>query len=225
MATLSTYYPAPITAADLGLGPASNATFGSIQDTPIGNTTPNSGAFTTLTAQGDGTNALVATFGAADGINNEIEIWGNGANRNHRIIGSTSAGIAFGLGTAQPTMVVNGGTPQGFRMFSAAALQWTSHGSNANAGTVDCLIFRDAADTVAQRRDTNPQIFRLYNTYTSATNFERLAIGWSGNVVSIKPEAGGSGGTVRELHISGLPTANPGPGILWNNAGTVEVGT
>jgi hypothetical protein len=50
MANLSTYYPAPITAADLGLGAGSNATFGSIQNTPIGNTTPAAGTFTTLTA-------------------------------------------------------------------------------------------------------------------------------------------------------------------------------
>lgn len=27
------------------------------------------------------------------------------------------------------------------------------------------------------------------------------------------------------LHISSLPTSNPGPGILWNNAGTPAIGT
>lgn len=28
-----------------------------------------------------------------------------------------------------------------------------------------------------------------------------------------------------KLHISGLPTSNPGAGILWNNGGTIAIGT
>jgi len=95
-------------------------------------------------------------------------------------------------------------------------------GAALNAGNT--VLNYDADDTFAQRRGVNAQTARFYNTYTDASNYERLAIGWSANVVSIKPEAAGTG-TARDLHISGLPTSNPGPGILWNNAGTPAIGT
>lgn len=88
----------------------------------------------------------------------------------------------------------------------------------------NALLFQCESNFMEQRRGTNGQSFRIYNTFTDASNYERLNISWGANVVSIKPEAAGTG-TVRELHISGLPTANPGAGILWNNGGTVEVGT
>lgn len=38
---------------------------------------------------------------------------------------------------------------------------------------------------------------QVNNTYTSTTSFEGLRIGWASNVASIKPVAGGGGGTVR----------------------------
>jgi len=88
----------------------------------------------------------------------------------------------------------------------------------------DLELFRDAADTLAQRRGTNAQAFNLYNTFTNATNYERARMGWAGNAFEIKPQADGTG-TERVLHISGLPTSNPGPGILWNDGGDVKVGT
>lgn len=44
-------------------------------------------------------------------------------------------------------------------------------GVNADVG-----LLRDAANTLAQRNGTNAQKFRLYGTYTDATNYERLVI-------------------------------------------------
>lgn len=40
----------------------------------------------------------------------------------------------------------------------------------------DVLWVRDAADQMAQRRGTNPQTTRIYNTYTNLSNYERLAL-------------------------------------------------
>jgi hypothetical protein len=101
------------------------------------------------------------------------------------------------------------------------SIEWSS-GTNINSGS-DLSISRDAANTLAQRNGTNPQAFRLYNTFTDASNFERLAIRWASNICEIKPEAGGTG-TTRVLHISGLPTSDPAiSGVLWNDAGTVKV--
>lgn len=84
----------------------------------------------------------------------------------------------------------------------------------------------DAANTLAQRNSTNAQTSRLYGTYTDASNYRRLAISsTTGGTFAIAPEGAGTGASGNVLHISGLPTSNPGPGILWNNAGTPAIGT
>jgi hypothetical protein len=56
------------------------------------------------------------------------------------------------------------------------------------------IVRRDAADTLAQRRDTNAQTFRLYNTWSSSgTNHERARFSWVSNVFTIGTEKGGTG--------------------------------
>ena len=57
----------------------------------------------------------------------------------------------------------------------------------------DLALCRDSADTLAQRRGTNPQTFRLYNTYTDASNYERGFLKWNSNVLEIGTEAAGTG--------------------------------
>lgn len=84
-------------------------------------------------------------------------------------------------------------------------------GSHSNAGfhwgsTFSLSLFRDAADTLAQRRSTNAQTYRIYNTFTDASNYERFKIGWSGNVVTLGTEAGGTG-TKRNLVLDGANRA------------------
>jgi hypothetical protein len=89
-----------------------------------------------------------------------------------------------------------------------------------------CLRADGVANTIALRRTTNAQTFRLYGTYTDVSNYRRLVQTMSaGGVAEIKPEGAGTGASGNVLHISGLPTSNPGPGILWNNLGIVNVGT
>lgn len=50
-----------------------------------------------------------------------------------------------------------------------------------------------AANTLAQRNGTNAQTFRLYNTFTDSSNFERGFMRWAGNALEIGTEAGGTG--------------------------------
>ncbi len=101
-----------------------------------------------------------------------------------------------------------------------------SSGSDVTAAGGDLSLFRDAADTLAQRRGTNAQTSRLYGTYTDASNYRRVALAMTtAGVASLKPEGAGTGASGNVIHISGLPTSNPGPGILWNNAGTPAIGT
>lgn len=67
-------------------------------------------------------------------------------------------------------------------------------------------------DILESRRGTNAQVYRVYNTYTSGTSFERLNIGWSSNVCTIETEKGSAGGTLRGLRIGGSSSALVG---LW----------
>jgi len=92
--------------------------------------------------------------------------------------------------------------------------------------SLDVRLARDAANTLAQRNGVNAQEKRVYGTFTDASNHRRVAMGMSASGVGfIRPEGAGTGATGNVLHISGLPTSNPGPGILWNNAGSVAIGT
>lgn len=66
----------------------------------------------------------------------------------------------------------------------------------------DVGISRDAANTLAQRNSTNPQTFRVYNTFTDASNYERAKIGWNSNTLEIGTEAAGTG-TLRNINLIG----------------------
>ena len=65
----------------------------------------------------------------------------------------------------------------------------------------DLFIVRDAANTLAQRNGTNAQTFRVYNTYTSSTNYELGKLEWGSNVFRIGTEKGSAGGTARALEL------------------------
>jgi hypothetical protein len=64
---------------------------------------------------------------------------------------------------------------------------------SAGGGAWDIGIFRDAAQTLAQRNSTNAQTFRIYNTFTDASNYERGKLEWSSNVFRIGTEKAGTG--------------------------------
>lgn len=245
----------------------------------IGNTTRNSGAFTTLSAAPtsgstsgsaltltggpvlasapliDATqtwNGIAATFtalrvnvtntaSATASLLMDLQVGGTSVaniRRDGRVLATSFALVAganSGTGFSYQSATGDGGHIQcvnnaGSQIFTATNLIFRCSGdlslgrAAALGQSPDTILVRDDAGVLAQRNAANAQTFRIYNTFTSTTNFERLSIGWSSNIVSIKPEAGG-GGTVRALHISGLPTSNPGPGILWNDSNTVKVGT
>lgn len=91
------------------------------------------------------------------------------------------------FGSAGEVLVRSGGA------FSFAA-------GNEVSAAADLSLFRDAADSLAQRRGTNPQAFRIYNTFTDASNYERGSLGWASNILVLAPTAAGSG-TQRALQI------------------------
>lgn len=111
----------------------------------------------------------------------------------------------------------------GFTLGPSATIGFTnSNGVSAK----DTILARDAANILAQRNGTNAQTKRLYGTYTDASNYRRVSLAMTtAGVATLLPEGAGTGASGNVLHISGLPTSNPGPGILWNNAGTPAIGT
>lgn len=103
-------------------------------------------------------------------------------------------------------------------------VQWST-GTNPTS-TAGLVLRKDADAILAQRNGTNAQTYRNYGTYTDASNYRRVALAMTtAGVATLAPEGAGTGASGNVLHISGLPTSNPGAGILWNDTGTVKVGT
>jgi hypothetical protein len=139
-------------------------------------------------------------------------------------LNSGSPGIFFQVNNAiAGTAVIR---PSGFNLGATSCLAWCPNANRADEAA-DLTLFRDgAANTLAQRNGVNAQTHRLYGTYTDASNYRRLTKTMStGGIAEIKPEGAGTGASGNVLYISGLPTSNPGAGILWNNLGAVVVGT
>jgi hypothetical protein len=80
--------------------------------------------------------------------------------------------------------------------------------------SADTILARDAANTLAQRNGTNAQAFRVYNTYTDASNYERQEITFQSNVVRWFSTSAGTG-TLRNMEILRGSTQH----WLFNSAG------
>jgi hypothetical protein len=180
----------------------------------IGNTTPNTGAFTTLSATPPanttafnstgysltGTNAQTLlnlagtwnTTGTPTGI--LLNITNTASNTASRLIdlkiGGTTKFAVEALAGSAFTITQYGFTLAGRTDFQDA-VGLTSNGEYRIGG--DVILARDAANVFAQRRSTNAQTFRLYNTYTDASNYERGFFRWNTNVLEIGAEKAGTG--------------------------------
>ena len=301
MSQLSTFYPAPITAADLGLGAGSNATFSNLvltdndglqtatfnaqskltesrtYDLPdksgvigltsdfaappsIGSTTPSTGAFTTLSAAPTSGSALTLTGGtvtASAPLIDASQTWNNGAvvfsglrlNATNTASSASSmllelqnnASTVFQVRANGAVIVPSGGefamingvsiASNAFRAGASGSLVFTS-GTGGTQGSFDTILVRDAAGVFAMRSSTVAHGLRIYNTFTSATNFERLnIIAQSAGSVIIGTEKGSAGGAARalELQTDGVTrmviSATGDVGIASNSAPTGGFGS
>lgn len=111
------------------------------------------------------------------------------------------------------TVGVSLGATERFRFTGSAAVGFTIHQSHplswgsAGVATPDAFLWREAAETIAQRHGGNAQSFRIYNTYTDAANYERAALEFSSNTLILRSQAAGTG-TVRDLRLSTTGVAN-----------------
>jgi hypothetical protein len=116
-----------------------------------------------------------------------------------------------------------------FSVRSAGGYAFSS--TSSSAGTPDVYLYRDAAAILAQRNSTNAQTFRIYGTYTDASNGDWLNITKAaGSTATISTAANGTG-TASGLTIStasGANTtitggtnliANAGANFVWQIAG------
>jgi hypothetical protein len=180
----------------------------------IGTEKLGTGTARNLEFQTDGVTRL--TIAAAGGVTFAGQI----DSGNFRVTG-TGNGMSVGGGFA----VASSGALFGALIYNGGYIGFASS-TVSTTSAPDLTLWRDAADTLALRNGTNAQTSRIYGTYTDAANYRRLTNTMStAGVAEIKPEGAGTGASDNVLHISGLPTSTPGPGILWNNAGTPAIGT
>lgn len=139
--------------------------------------------------------AITSTASAAGSLIIDAQV-GASAVFNVRKDGAitTTSGMRFGFVSTVSYPVDIQFNDNAIQQVSGNYLGWSSSATNAGAGS-DLKLFRDAANTLAQRNSTNAQTFNIYNTYTDASNYERGFAKWSGSVFQVGTEAAGTGST------------------------------
>lgn len=124
----------------------------------------------------------------------------------------------FNSGQFNPTIYLNntiylqggyGGNPSLLYInagVTAPSMYLTSGFIQLGASTAgSALLQKGSTNNTTEIRggtSTDPQIFRVYNTYTSGTNYERLSIGQVSNVITFASEAAGAG-VLRNFNFTG----------------------
>jgi hypothetical protein len=115
---------------------------------------------------------------------------------------TTSAGAnVFSTGAAAVQNAGFLGASRAINLIDTAGISWSS--TSALLGATGTNLFQDAAGILAQRNGTNAQMFRVYNTYTDASNYERMHIGYQPGAAAfqILSDALGAGSSPRQLQI------------------------
>jgi hypothetical protein len=106
-------------------------------------------------------------------------------------------------------------------MGALMALGWAST-NDPGASVPDLTLVREATGVLAQRggtpgvgHGTDAQTFRLYNTYTDASNYERVTLTWSANSAYLQTENAGTG-VARNLRlVAGADMVISPGGVLY----------
>lgn len=125
---------------------------------------------------------------------NNQQVW---RNTGGTVVSSIDASGRFTGGTGSFTI----SSTFNATLWNGGKFGWASSGSVNGTSTVDTALIRDgAAGAIAARNATTAHVLRVYNTYTSSTNYERGNIGFVSNVYTIGSYAAGAG-TVRDIMI------------------------
>jgi len=212
----------------------------------IGSTTPNTGAFTTLSANNGTLTSSSPAFTLAQTWNSAGVVF-TALRANVTDTASNSASLLIDLqlggssrfsvdktGSIVSNYGINiGGTSTNspllvsstFYLATSTVVQW---GTGANRLVSDLAILKEAANVLAQRNGTNAQTFRLYRTYTDASNYERLGfLATNTTRYTITSQNAGTG-SARSLEVSFYTSASDptstditdGCFSVWENSGT-----
>lgn len=165
-----------------------------------------------------------STLAAAGDFNGELQFKDGAGHIRARL------GMLTGqFDTAGGGYMVNGGSAAtglyatGLDLVAGNTISWR----DGNFGTQDLFLYRGGAGILEQYNSTNAQRYNVYRTRTDGSNYERLAIYWSGVFAFIRGEAAGTGssrnlvfGTSARPSILGLGGTADGD---WNisNAGVM----
>jgi hypothetical protein len=116
-------------------------------------------------------------------------------NGNGPVIYNSAGGaLAIGSGYATPSLYISSGT--------------------VGIGGTDVVLAKDASHVLAQRLGVNAQTFRVYATYTDASNYERMAI--TGSAITV--ETAGTGADNIDLTLTPAGTGVLKFGTWTSNA-------
>jgi hypothetical protein len=90
--------------------------------------------------------------------------------------GNSSGGGLFGVYNSTDNRFAYACTQDAFALGSSSFYGFFPSVNSANPSGYDVRIYRDAANTLAQRNGTNRQTSRIYGTYTDSNNGRRLDI-------------------------------------------------
>ena len=188
------------------------------------NATPGAGSYEALkiavteTALPTGTNYLIRASAGAAGATDKFAVNNAGAVLVGGAIysvagGGIGSGANFGPGTrhnnshdfsigSSVRATLSGTGPNGFVVGASYFYGWSSSSLDATA-PLDLALYRDAANTAAWRNGTYAQTFNVYETYTDASNYSRIALkAQSASYYQLIPQAAGTG-TLRGLQLVG----------------------
>lgn len=166
---------------------------GSVDGTAIN---PSSVTVGDVGTRGDVTAPSTAAIGMRVTVYSGWEIWNSQYNYQMGVWDGSS--LQLGVNFQTSAVGANG---NGLVVKSGCLIGFTSAGDNL-AGGPDTAFARDAAGVMAQRNGANSQKFRLYNTYTSSTNYERGVFQHVGGAFVIGTEKGSAGGGALPLALA-----------------------
>ncbi|MHA2401447.1 MAG: hypothetical protein ACYSYU_00025 [Planctomycetota bacterium] len=110
-----------------------------------------------------------------------------------KVTGGSSFDGAFGSLTGTPTTIA------GYGITDSPPLDDPTFTGTLNADIVsvgdgvDAILTADAANILAMRNGANANELRIYNTYTDASNYERLEVKWDTNEAFVSAAYNGTG--------------------------------
>ena len=188
---------------DQSLNTSDSPTFGGLT---VNGSTAIDGAFTLTTPSGSGTDVKVKI----DDGSSVFELYSYSGNSSPYLrVGGSTPGTS-GATTIQHfetggNHFSNFGNKDGASFFSihqsdaATTLQsdgyrgFSDSSTASYAASPDTRLYRDGADILAMRNGATANEFRVYNTFTDSSNYERASLKWSGNDFTIGTEAAGTG--------------------------------